>query len=255
VLGYHAISSSWSSILAASPTHLEEQLLDVRSRGYVGLTVTDTEIARRDHTLPPRTVVVTFDDGYASTLLAARSSRRSDSRAQYSSSPRSWRPASRWTVRSNAHWRRPETLEELRSMTWSDAEALVERGWEVGSHTVSRPLQPKSDNEVLRSELSESRAEIEKQLGSCTSIAYPFGLADERVAEEARRVGYDVAYMLTLAQIADEPMRRPRVGMAPGDHGTRLKLQLSDPRARRSPLAVARLARKLRLRRSWLPDE
>ena len=255
VLGYHAISSSWPSNLAVPVRRLEEQLRYVKSRGYVGLTATEAETARREGTLPTRAVVVTFDDGYASTLLAAPILEELGfpgtvfvvTSFMETGEPMDWAGI--------AEWRRPDTVEELRSMTWSDAEMLVEGGWEVGSHTVTHPLLTKSGDDFLRTELSESRAEIEKHLGSCTSIAYPYGLADERVAAEARRAGYEVAYMLTLAQIADEPMRRPRVGMAPGDHGARIKLQLSDfgLAARRS--GVARLARKLRFRRSWLPDE
>jgi len=255
VLGYHAISSSWPSNLAVSARRLEEQLRYVRSRGYVGLTATGAETARKEGSLPPRAVVVTFDDGYASTLLAAPILAELGFPGTVfvvtsfveTGEPMDWAGI--------AEWRRPDTMEELRSLTWSDAAELAEQGWEVGSHTVTHPLLTKVGDDLLRTELSESRAEIEKRLGSCTSIAYPYGIADERVAAETRRAGYEVAYMLTLAQIADEPMRRPRVGMAPGHHGARLKVQLSDfgLAARRS--GVARLARKLRFRRSWLPDE
>lgn len=255
VLGYHAISSSWESNLAISVSRFAEQIRYARSRGYVGLTATEAETARTEGTLPPRSVVVTFDDGYASTLLAAPVLEEVGfpgtvfvvTSFMETGEPMDWAGI--------AEWRRPDTIEELRSLTWPQAEMLIDRGWEVGSHTVTHPLLTRTSDDELRMELLDSRAEIEKRLGACTSIAYPYGLADERVAWEASRAGYGVAYMLTLAQIADEPMRRPRVGMARGDHGLRLRLQLSDAglAARRS--ALARLARRLRLRRSWLPDE
>jgi peptidoglycan/xylan/chitin deacetylase (PgdA/CDA1 family) len=70
ILAYHAVSSTWRSSLAVPEAILAEQLRALRDRGYVGMTFTEAERRRAAGTLPPRTVVVTFDDGYASTLRA-----------------------------------------------------------------------------------------------------------------------------------------------------------------------------------------
>jgi peptidoglycan/xylan/chitin deacetylase (PgdA/CDA1 family) len=158
----------------------------------------------------------------------------------------SWYGIDRWHDGANA--------DELRSMTWEDAEQLLARGWEVGSHTVTHPLLTGVDDRQLREELTRSRDIIERRLGSCTALAYPYGLADERVAEAARQAGYEVACMLTFAHVVDEPMRRPRIGLESRDQGVRLPLQVSrfGQAARRS--FAARAGRRLRRRRTWLPD-
>ena len=143
---------------------------------------------------------------------------------------------------------------ELRSLTWRDAEELVARGWEVGSHTVSHQLLTRVDDEQLHEELASSRSVVERQLGRCTAIAYPYGQADERVAEAASVAGYDVGCTLTFAHVVDEPLRRPRTGMGPGASRTAMATRVSrlGQAARRS--RAARLARAMRRRRPWLPD-
>ena len=68
VLCYHAVSERWPSELAVSPELLDEQLTTLEGRGYRATTFT------RAVTDPPwpRTLAVTFDDAYRSTLdLAA----------------------------------------------------------------------------------------------------------------------------------------------------------------------------------------
>jgi peptidoglycan/xylan/chitin deacetylase (PgdA/CDA1 family) len=254
VLAYHAVSSTWRSPLAISESALRDQLAYLRTRGYVGLTLTEAERRRQDETLPHRSVVFTFDDAYASTMRAADLLARSGypgtvfvvTRFTDSGAPLSW-PGIEHELALHA-------AGELRPLGWSDAEKLVEAGWEIGSHTVTHPLLTEVDDERLRVELEESRAVIERQVGACTSVAYPYGIADERVAAAARRSGYVVGCTLTFAELVDEPLLRPRTGLTSSDTGIRLALQLSRPgqAARRS--AVVRLARMLRRRRSWLPS-
>ena len=254
-LGYHAVSSAWRSQLAVPEDRLRTQLAYLERRGYVGFTVSEAERRRQDGTLPRRSVAVTFDDGYASTLRAAPILEEVGfpgtvfvvTHFAETGRPLSWHGIEQW--------HRPETAGELRPLTWSDAEALAARGWEIGSHAVTHPLLTRVDDERLEAELVESRATIERRIGSCTALAYPYGQADSRVAACAERAGYEVAFLLTRAHFIDEPLRRPRIGM--GRRATRIGLAVQFSRvglaARRS--RAARLARGLRRHRDWLPGE
>lgn len=254
VLGYHAVSSTWHTQLAVPESLLRSQLTYIKERGYVGLTLSEAERRRREGMLPPRSVVVTFDDGYASTLRAVPILAEVGFPGTVfvvtdfveSHEPLSWPGIE--------HLLSPDTVEEMRPLTWEAVDVLAAGGWEVGSHTMTHPLLTRVGDERLQAELEQSRAAIERRVGSCLSLAYPYGLADERVADAARRVGYEVACMLTFAHYVDEPFRRPRVGVGPTDTGVRLRLQMSrvGRAARRS--AAARFARALRRRRPWLPD-
>lgn len=254
ILGYHAVSPSWRTTLAVSEEQLHAQISYLAQRGYVGLTLSESERLRRKGTLPHRSLVLTFDDGYASTLRALPILDDFQFPGTVfvvtdfvdSGEPLSWYGITEWL--------QPETIEELRPLRWDDAAMLIERGWEVGSHTMSHPLLTRLDDQELSEELVQSRRTIEARLGSCTSLAYPYGVADERVASAAAEAGYEVACTLTFAHVADEPLRRARVGMNPRDRGLRLKIQVSRLGQSMRRSGAARLARALHRRRSWLPD-
>src|SRR5688572_14000053 len=68
VLGYHAVSRTWPAPLAVTPDALRQQLELLVRAGYRGATFHDAV------TSPPeaKTLVVTFDDAYASVAELAR---------------------------------------------------------------------------------------------------------------------------------------------------------------------------------------
>ena len=248
LLAYHAVGT-WSKALAIPERVLRAQLALLRRRGYVGLTAAEAERRRQDGTLPPRTVVITFDDGFRSVLRA----RPILDEVGF--------PATVFAVTSFVEsgeplrWPGLERAEE--SLGWSELELLREAGWEVGSHTATHPLLLDLDDADLERELGDSRALLEKRLGSCVTLAYPYGRADERTAAAAGRAGYLAAFTLSRVHTLDEPLRRPRLGLRSADRGMRLRLRLSGSAAlaRRSRAAAAAsgLRRTVLPRRGWLP--
>jgi glycosyltransferase involved in cell wall biosynthesis/peptidoglycan/xylan/chitin deacetylase (PgdA/CDA1 family) len=252
ILSYHAVSASWPSRLAIEPHVLREQLGHLSRLGYVGLTVSEAERRRRDGTLPERALVVTFDDGYESTLRAE------DILGEFGF------PGTVFVVTSFAEsgkqllwpgiemWATTEHADELRPADWGSLERLAAAGWEVGSHTVTHRLLTSLADDALEAELAQSREAIASRLGACTSLAYPYGVSDDRVEEAAARAGYEVACTLSFSHDRDAPHRRPRVELTTRDRGLRLQLQLDVIRAVRRTKA-APLVRKLRFGRHWLP--
>jgi peptidoglycan/xylan/chitin deacetylase (PgdA/CDA1 family) len=260
VVCYHAVSATWPSALAVSESLLAAQLSVLARRGYVGLTLADAERRRADGRLPRRTLVITFDDGYASTLRAKPILERLGFPATVfvvtgfvdSGELLSWPGVEHWTRSAHA--------DELRSLTWHDLEELREAGWEVGSHTVSHPHLTGLSDIDLRNELELSRAAIADRLEVCDTIAYPFSLADDRVAAAAARAGYAAGVTLTPSHVIDDRYLRPRVGLYPADAGFRLRLKLSPSMLafQRTRLADRALRIRARLRRDpelVLPDE
>ena len=248
LLAYHAVGS-WSPTLAIPESALRAQLTLLRRRGYVGLTAAEAERRRQEGTLPARAVVVTFDDGFRSVLRAKPILEQLSV------------PATVFVVTSFVdsgeplRWPGLEQSEE--SLGWSDLELLREAGWEVGSHTATHPLLPDLDDAELARELVASRAMIEKRLGSCTTLAYPYGRADDRTAAAAARAGYLAAFTLSRAHRPDEPLRRPRLGLRDVHRGLKLRLQLSSgaalARRSRPAAAASALRRGLLPRPEWLP--
>jgi peptidoglycan/xylan/chitin deacetylase (PgdA/CDA1 family) len=251
ILAYHAVDSGWASTLAVSEQALAAQAAHFRARGYVGLTLSEAERRRAGGTLPPRSVVFTFDDAYASVRRGAAILDRHGF------------PGTVFVVTSFAGSGEPmrwfgvedEPTPQMRPLGWDELTGLAERGWEVGSHTVTHPLLTALPHAELEHELKSSRAEIERRLGRCTSLAYPYGVADARVASAAAAAGYAVACSLTGVEMTDEPLRRHRVWIGSADVGLRLRTKVSRPALRLRRTAVARLARAARPRRTWMPSD
>jgi peptidoglycan/xylan/chitin deacetylase (PgdA/CDA1 family) len=248
ILAYHAVSSTWDSPLAVTEEALSEHAAHLRRRGYRGLTMAEAERMRAGGGLPARSVVFTFDDGYRSTLRAADILERhgyTGTVFTVTSSPASGGHLS-WP--GIEHELTDATAEQLEPLSWGELEALQARGWEVGSHTVSHALLTEVDDGRLTAELADSRRAIEERLGGCATLAYPYGIANARVAAAAHTAGYLAACTLTGAHLVDEPFLRPRVGMTSADTGARLRAKLSPLGVALRRSGAARAVRRLRRR-------
>jgi peptidoglycan/xylan/chitin deacetylase (PgdA/CDA1 family) len=227
VLCYHAVSSSWPASVAIPERVLESQLTFFYQRGYVGMTFAEAERGKLEGTLPRRCVVVTFDDGFASTLRASSTLAQLGFPATVfivthftdTGEPLSWPGIEQWSDSEHA--------EELLPLNWSQLEELSGRGWEVASHTVSHRHLPDLSDADLLSELRLSRQAIEERVGSCETVAYPYGRADQRVASAAAEVGYLAACAFTPNYRIDERYRRCRIGLTAADRGLRLRAKVT----------------------------
>jgi peptidoglycan/xylan/chitin deacetylase (PgdA/CDA1 family) len=231
------VSSSWPSILAVGEKLFEHHVSLLRERAYEGLTLTEAEARRRDGTLRRRSVVITFDDAFASTLAA----KPILDAAEF---PATVYVPTQFVDRADpltfAQTHGDEThVDELRPLTWDQLAELRDAGWEIGSHTVTHPRLPDLTDADLGRELELSREVIRERFGRCDTVAYPYGLADERVAAAAMKAGYLAGCTLTASHRIDERFRRPRVGLYPADTGLRLRAKLSPilRGLRRTPLA------------------
>jgi len=84
-------------------------------------------------------------------------------------------------------------------MTWDHVREMSRAGMEFGSHTVSHPiLSTITDPSLLRWELEESKATIERETGRpVVALAYPVGgrdAANDAVLAATARAGYQFAF-------------------------------------------------------------
>ncbi len=128
----------------------------------------------------------------------------------------------------------------MRSVTWPMLERMKEGGFEVGSHTLSHPHLPRLGGERLREELWQSRAAIKERLGTCDTLAYPFGEWSPEVAAAAAECGYRFAFTLPTVsgQLRAGPLSIPRVNVDYRDGERRFAAKLS-PWSRRALLSAA----------------
>jgi peptidoglycan/xylan/chitin deacetylase (PgdA/CDA1 family) len=203
VLCYHAVSDTWPSPAALSRSALEAQLRFLLRRGYHPLTLS----AALDRDAPRRAMAVTFDDGYASILeagLPILERLQMPGTVFVPTDPASAGGLMSWS--ELAQWVGGEHEHELRCMSWDQLRSLVERGWEIGSHTCSHPHLTEISEDRAASELRDSRAACEEELQRpCLSLAYPFGSHDATVRELAAAAGYRTA--VTLDERIAAPLR------------------------------------------------
>jgi peptidoglycan/xylan/chitin deacetylase (PgdA/CDA1 family) len=222
VLCYHAVSDHWEAPLSVTQHDLRRQLSRLLSRGWVGTTFADAMVSTR-----PRTLVVTFDDGFDSvrTLAAPVLAEIGLPGTVFVATDCVGRSLS-WP--ELARWADTEHADELRAMSWHSLRALVASGWEIGSHTCSHPHLSRLDSEAIHAELRRSRTVCEQMLGvTCRSVAYPFGDADDRVRAAAAAAGYEAAAgQSPAAFVARDRFDWPRVGVWHAEPDWRFELKV-----------------------------
>jgi peptidoglycan/xylan/chitin deacetylase (PgdA/CDA1 family) len=86
-------------------------------------------------------------------------------------------------------------------MSWDDARDLVQRGFELGSHTVTHPILSRVSSQQLRRELVESRKKVEAETGSrCIAIAYPNGSPRDynpEILQAVEEAGYELGFIVS----------------------------------------------------------
>jgi peptidoglycan/xylan/chitin deacetylase (PgdA/CDA1 family) len=224
VLCYHAVSDDWPASLAVRLRQFEEQLELLVARGYRGATFYDAV-----HCPPAeKTLAVTFDDGYRSVIALGEPilSRLGLVGTVFvptafagSEAPMSWPEIERWQGGPYAR--------ELVPMSWEELERLASLGWEVGSHTRTHARLPALGDGELEAELTGSRADCERRLGRCRSLAYPFGAEDPRVVAAAERAGYEAAATLPALHHRPTALCWPRIGVYPVDGRLRFAAKAS----------------------------
>lgn len=221
VLCYHAVSDRWPHGLAVPAAALERQLRMVLRRGY--------RPAPLEGALDPRAKVfhVTFDDAYRNVEQALPVLERTGARATVFACPS--------YAAAGAPLRIPELAAqvdrfpgELDTMGWDALRELVERGVEVGSHTVSHAHLTQLADDELRGELADSKARLEDELGRpCRFVAYPFGEDDARVHAAAEAAGYEAAFSLRGEAAGTDRFALPRVDIYRKDTALRFALKAS----------------------------
>ncbi|MDI3297764.1 MAG: polysaccharide deacetylase family protein [Bacillota bacterium] len=176
ILMYHEIglppARGWAG-LYVSPAAFAQQMEYLAAAGFHPITLDGWyEDVRQGRPLPPRPVVITFDDGYAGVYRNA--------------------------LPVLERHRFPAVLNlqvglvgRPGALTLDEVKALAANGFEIDAHTVTHPDLTRLSAAALDYQLAASRQWIRKNLGQpARFFAYPSGRYDARVVAAVRAAGF-----------------------------------------------------------------
>jgi len=171
ILLYHHVAEDTPVSTTTSPALFHEQMDWLAGNDYQVLPLPAVvDSLRRGHSLPDRTVALTFDDGYISVYTEAFPHLR----------VRGW-PFTVFVC--------PEAIDQGRGpvLNWDQLREMAAAGATVANHGLRHDhLQRRRSGEDtaswrarMRTELLDAQARIEKEIGSASGVfAYPYGEFD-----------------------------------------------------------------------------
>jgi peptidoglycan/xylan/chitin deacetylase (PgdA/CDA1 family) len=158
----------------ATPDTLENELAYLRSNGYQSVSFYD--LANHlliGSPLPPKPVIISFDDGWESQYVYALPLLK-----KYS-----------FTATFFIYTNAPGVKNY---MSWNQIKALSAAGMEVGCHSKSHPYLTRLKRDAdLRREILLPKRILETHLGKAVTVyAYPFGLYNGRAVAMVKEAGY-----------------------------------------------------------------
>jgi peptidoglycan/xylan/chitin deacetylase (PgdA/CDA1 family) len=190
--------------LAVSPADFAAQLAYLRDEGFTAITAgAMSAILAGDSAspgapgapgaLPDRTIVLTFDDGFADFRTRAMPMLE-----KYGFT------ATLFAISDFVE----ETASGRKWMSWRQLAEVAPAGIEVGAHSCHHLPLDQLPEKRLRDELFLSKERLEDRLGfAVPGMAYPFGYNNAKVRQTAREAGYEYAYAvgnLTATPVSDQ---------------------------------------------------
>lgn len=206
VLCYHIVESPQDPRMEISREAFRQQMRYLAMTGYNVIPLRDAYeyAAGKRQSLPPRSVVVTIDDGWRSTYTEVFPEMK--------------------------RWHFPFTVfiypriigQTSYAMTWKQVKELANAGVDIESHSFSHPyltqrrhatLAPKEYAAWLEHELAGSKKILEQETGKPVSfLAYPYGDYDRHLVENVGRAGYLAALTCDYGSVrrGSDPLRMRR---------------------------------------------
>lgn len=209
---YHSISRSINGKFkqfTISPALFAEHMAYLFRHQYTPVTVTQLINARlkEKRTLPERTVVLTFDDGFADFYTEALPALK-----RYGFVATLYVTTA--FVNATSRWLQQEGEAERLMLTWEQMVEINAYGIECGAHSHSHAQLDMLPAARAKDEIVQSKKMLEDCLGrAVVSFAYPFGYQTALLRQLVREVGYTSACAVkhAISSERDDPFALARL--------------------------------------------
>lgn len=206
ILCYHNLNSTRPGSMNMTPTKFEMQLQWIINNGFtiIPLQQAVSYLAGKTNTLPKKSVVLTFDDGW-----------QSDYTYLYPIIKKYKVPVTLFiypgAISTTKHF-----------LTWDELTELQKSGFfNIQGHTFTHPnfkqekkhLSAERYNQLLTHELVDSKKILEEKMQKpITLLAWPFGIYNNDLEDAAKKAGYTMAFTIDYksANRGYAPMGEPR---------------------------------------------
>jgi peptidoglycan/xylan/chitin deacetylase (PgdA/CDA1 family) len=212
ILCYHNLNPTVRGSMNMTPAKFESQIKWLKDNGFTIIPLKDAVDYLQDKrdSLPEKSIVVTADDGW-----------QSDYTYMY--------PIVRKYNIPMTLFIYPETISNgEHALTWDELKELKQSGYfDIQGHTFShqnfkhekKQLSAENYAKFVKNELVNSKKILEDKLNiKVTLLAWPFGIYDSYLEEQAKNAGYAMAFSIDAktANRSYRPMAQPRFMIVDG---------------------------------------
>jgi len=177
--------------LRVAPAMFERQLAWMSAEGWNFVTM--SELREQYESLPPKTVAITFDDGFLDNYTEAFPLLK-----RYQAKATLYllidRHDNEWQTRRKAHHNSGEILREQKLSDDQVREMIDSEVFELGGHTIRHINLAQEDLATKTHEVVDGRRQLQEQFGEpINSFAYPFGIYGDDDVELVKQAGFTSA--------------------------------------------------------------
>jgi len=190
ILMYHAVQQSDPSVdtmgLAVSPQVFSAHMGYLKDNGFDVIGLMDLVRMVQDRvSIPDKSIVITFDDGYRSVLENALPVLH---RYHFTATVFVTISCIENKLPHGSYWR------DWPALTWDEVSVLRREGIAIGSHAVTHTMLTRlSPDEAMR-EIKDSKEIIQNNLKEeVRSLSYPHGAFNKMVIDAVKKAGYRCA--------------------------------------------------------------
>jgi len=228
VLRYHSVSESRSHEVNVKPKIFGKQI-NYLAKNFNVISLTEfITLLTNEKKIPPKTVLITFDDGYKDNFTNAYSilQKLGASATIFLS------VAYIGTGKILPHDRKDEFVPN-RILDWQEVKEMHSHEITFGSHSLNHANLGQISLEEMNKEIAESKRVIEENLGNrVVAVSYPYGLYSDfnaQTVEQVKKAGYVCGFtaMYGLNTLKSDLFRLRRIGIEASDNMFTFKAKLN----------------------------